>query len=55
MKIEKLTRAMMMVVVLVTLLSAPLAVAAEADDFKSALARAVVQDKPLVIDFYTDW
>ena len=45
---------------LAVLLSAALAAAADtavtaAGDFDAALARAKAEDKPLIIDFYTDW
>jgi len=52
---SKRTSAMLMAIVLATLLLAQFAVAMEAGDFKAALAQAIEQDKPLVIDFYTDW
>jgi len=40
---------------LLSLLLAQAAAAMEPGDFQSALARAVEEDKPLIIDFYTDW
>lgn len=41
--------------VVLLLLLAQSAAAMEPGDFKSSLARAVQEDKPLIIDFYTDW
>ena len=52
---RKFTRAVLMAIVLATLLLAQFAVAMEAGDFKAALAQAIEEDKPLIIDFYTDW
>ncbi len=40
---------------LVLLLLAQAAAATDPGDFESSLARAVREDKPLIIDFYTDW
>ncbi|MBU0742009.1 hypothetical protein KKG45_09775 [bacterium] len=53
-RIERI-RAMSMAHTLVLLVLAHAAAAMEPGDFKSSLARAVQEDKPLVIDFYTDW
>ena len=55
MKRTKRIRALLMVIVLGMLLSAHVTVAMEAGDFEASLARAVKEDKPLIIDFYTDW
>ncbi len=50
------TRAALLLAVLAALLTAQAATAAmEPGDFKEALARAKAEDKPLIIDFYTDW
>ncbi len=48
-------RTLTTVLALSLLLLAQAAAAMEPGDFKSALARAVMEDKPLIIDFYTDW
>jgi thiamine pyrophosphate-dependent acetolactate synthase large subunit-like protein len=50
------TRAVLLLAVLASLILAQVATAAmEPGDFNEALARAKAEDKPLVIDFYTDW
>ena len=50
------TRAALLLAAVAVLLLAQAATAAmEPGDFKEALARAKAEDKPLIIDFYTDW
>ena len=53
---DRITRRLTVTAVLVVLLVQASAMATdEAPDYKSALALAARQDKPLVLDFFTEW